>query len=369
MADAEVGASPGATINLKSVTKRYGDESVVNSISVNIAPGEFFSLLGPSGSGKTTTLMMVAGFTHPDAGQILVDGADIVQVPPQRRGFGMVFQNYAIFPHMSVYENVAFPLRARRLPSKTIDDRVKATLELVRLERFSKRFARQLSGGQQQRVAIARAIVFQPAVVLMDEPLGALDKNLRFEMQTEIKDIQKRLNMTVIYVTHDQEEAMNMSDRIAIMNGGNIEQVGTSRDVYESPASTFCAKFLGEANLIPVTVAGTKDNRAELHMQAGQPLYAKSTENLPANAPGQLFVRPERIRINEASMDGPAPLNRVAATIKKKSFLGNIIRYAASLKPDIDVTVDVQNCCDQSLTPGEEVSLSWHAHDCKVLLK
>jgi len=203
----------------------------------------------------------------------------------------------------------------------------------------------------------------------MDEPLGALDKNLRYQMQTEIKDIQQRLNMTVIYVTHDQEEAMNMSDRIAIMNGGNIEQVGTSWDVYESPASTFCAKFLGEANLIPVTVAGTKDNLAELRVQAGQPLYAKNTEDFPPSASGQLFVRPERIRINGAATDAPGSLNRLAATIKKKSFLGNIIRYAASLKPDIDVTIDVQNCHDQSFSPGEEVNLSWHAHDCKVLLK
>src|SRR5215471_397453 len=199
------GASRGA-IELRGVTKRYGDETVVNNITVSIVPGEFFSLLGPSGSGKTTTLMMVAGFVHPDGGTILLDGADIAALPPQKRGFGMVFQNYAIFPHLNVFENIAFPLRARHWPKAAIVERVNWALDLVRLGRFADRYARQLSGGQQQRVALARAIVFYPPVVLMDEPLGALDKNLRFEMQVEIKEIQQRLGMTVLYVTHDQEE-------------------------------------------------------------------------------------------------------------------------------------------------------------------
>src|SRR5260221_9443037 len=224
-------------VELRGLTKRYGEETVVNAIGTSIAPGEFFSLLGPSGSGKTTTLMMVAGFVHPDSGAILLDGRDIASVPPQKRGFGMVFQNYAIFPHLNVFENIAFPLRARRWPKSAVAERVTWALEMVQLGRFADRFARQLSGGQQQRVALARAIVFHPSGVLMDEPLGALDKNLRYEMQVEIKEIQQRLGMTVLYGTHDQEEAMNMSDRIAIMNNGRIEQVGRPAEIYENPAS------------------------------------------------------------------------------------------------------------------------------------
>src|SRR3954464_9515155 len=228
-------------IGLRAVTKRYGTERVVDGVTLDILPGEFFSLLGPSGSGKTTTLMMIAGFATVDEGAVTAAGRDIAGAPPQRRGFGMVFQNYAIFPHLNVFENVAFPLRARKLPEAEIRERVNSALDLVRLERFADRFARQLSGGQQQRVAIARAIVFHPSVVLMDEPLGALDKNLRYQMQVEIKEIQRRLGMTVVYVTHDQEEAMNMSDRIAIMNSGRIEQVGRPAEIYENPVNTFTA--------------------------------------------------------------------------------------------------------------------------------
>ena len=213
MSTAQPPTAARGAISLRAVTKRYGEERVVDNVSLDIKPGEFFSLLGPSGSGKTTTLMMIAGFASVDGGQIEVDGVDIAGEPPQKRGFGMVFQNYAIFPHMDVFENVAFPLRARGIASEEIKRRVADALALVRLERFGQRFGRQLSGGQQQRVAIARAIVFDPKVVLMDEPLGALDKNLRYQMQVEIKDIQRRLGMTVVYVTHDQEEAMNMSDR------------------------------------------------------------------------------------------------------------------------------------------------------------
>src|SRR5271168_632676 len=250
-------AAGGGAIELRGLTKRYGEETVVNAVDVSIAPGEFFSLLGPSGSGKTTTLMMVAGFVHPDGGAVLLDGQDIAAVPPQKRGFGMVFQNYAIFPHLNVFENIAFPLRARHWAKDAIGTRVYWALEMVRLSRFADRYARQLSGGQQQRVALARAIVFHPSVVLMDEPLGALDKNLRYEMQVEIKEIQRRLGMTVLYVTHDQEEAMSMSDRIAIMNRVGIDQVGPPGAVYEQPVNSFVGRFLGEANLIEGAVAPT----------------------------------------------------------------------------------------------------------------
>src|SRR5215204_3439429 len=284
-------------IGLRAVTKRYGAERVVDQVTLDIFPGEFFSLLGPSGSGKTTTLMMIAGFATVDEGAVTVDGRDIAGAPPQRRGFGMVFQNYAIFPHLNVFENVAFPLRARRLPAEQIRERVAWALGLVRLERFGDRFARQLSGGQQQRVASARAIVFQPKVVLMDEPLGALDKNLRYEMQVEIKDIQRRLGMTVVYVTHDQEEAMNMSDRIGIMNRGRVEQVGAPTEIYERPTSTFIGRFLGEANLLEGELREIAGQHATIIL-AGQTEF-RATVPKPI-APGtrvSQFVRPERVQL------------------------------------------------------------------------
>ena len=218
------------SVVLDRVTKRYGQETVVAEVSLTIAPGEFFTLLGPSGSGKTTTLSMLAGFVLADGGRVLLDGRDVTRAPPRERGLGMVFQNYAIFPHLDVFENVAFPLRVRRAPKPEVERRVAEALATVKLTGFERRYGRQLSGGQQQRVALARAIVAHPRVVLMDEPLGALDKNLRYHMQVEIKEIQRRLGMTVVYVTHDQEEALTMSDRIAILDRGRIAQMGPPRE-------------------------------------------------------------------------------------------------------------------------------------------
>src|SRR5271155_3459787 len=294
--DAPGTGGAGGAIELRGLTKRYGEETVVNAIAASIAPGEFFSLLGPSGSGKTTALMMVAGFVCPDSGAVLLDGEDIAAVPPQKRGFGMVFQNYAIFPHLNVFENIAFPLRARHWAKDAIGERVTWALELVRLGRFADRDARQLSGGQQQRVALARAIVFHPCVVLMDEPLGALDKNLRFEMQVEIKEIQQRLGMTVLYVTHDQEEAMCMSDRIAIMDRGRIHQIGPPGEVYERPANPFVGRFLGEANLIEGTVLGETGEIMRLRLPSGAALRAPRSSG-GGGGGGMLFIRPERVGI------------------------------------------------------------------------
>ncbi len=274
----------GGSIALRGLTKIYGGERVVDGFDAQIAAGEFFSLLGPSGSGKTTTLMMIAGFASIDAGELIVDGRDIAAVPPERRGFGMVFQNYAIFPHLDVFENVAFPLRARGVKGEPLRERVAWALDLVQLAPFARRYARQLSGGQQQRVAIARAVVFHPGIVLMDEPLGALDRNLRYAMQTEIKDIQRRLGMSVIYVTHDQEEAMNLSDRLAIMNRGRIEQVGAPRDVYERPASAFAATFLGEANLLAGTIGPALAPRFGFRLAGGESLAA-ARSRAPARRP------------------------------------------------------------------------------------
>jgi putative spermidine/putrescine transport system ATP-binding protein len=249
----------GAAVRLDGLFKSYGKQAVVSDVSLAIGAGRFLTLLGPSGSGKTTTLMMLAGFSEPDQGNIVIDGKDVTTLPPQHRNLGIVFQHYALFPHLSVAENIAFPLRVRKLPAAEIEERVAWALDVVRLQAFGERLPAQLSGGQQQRVALARAIVFHPPVVLMDEPLGALDKNLRFQMQVEIKEIQQRLGMTVVYVTHDQEEAMNMSDTIVIMNQGRIEQMGPPRQVYEAPASVFAGHFLGEANLIAGTIGDGPD--------------------------------------------------------------------------------------------------------------
>jgi spermidine/putrescine ABC transporter ATP-binding subunit len=365
---AAVAAVRGA-IELRGLTKRYGDETVVDAIAVSIAPGEFFSLLGPSGSGKTTTLMMVAGFVRPDGGAILLDGEDIAAVPPQKRGFGMVFQNYAIFPHLSVFENIAFPLRARRWASGAVAERVSWALDLVRLGRYGDRHAHQLSGGQQQRVALARAIVFHPPVVLMDEPLGALDKNLRFEMQVEIKEIQQRLGMTVLYVTHDQEEAMSMSDRIAILNRGRIDQVGPPSEVYERPANPFVGRFLGEANLIAGTLAPDLGDDARLVLPSGQELRASRGSRGSEGARTMLFIRPERVQIMPGTNTAGDPRqNVIAGRVRRCAFLGNILRYAVDIDGLAPVTVDLQNAVGVAPLPaGSPVVLRWPVEDGLIL--
>jgi spermidine/putrescine ABC transporter ATP-binding subunit len=361
-------AARGGAVELRGLTKRYGEEIVVDAIAAAIAPGEFFSLLGPSGSGKTTTLMMVAGFVRPDGGTILVDSEDIVAVPPQKRGFGMVFQNYAIFPHLNVFENIAFPLRARHWAKDAIDERVNWALELVRLGRFADRDARQLSGGQQQRVALARAIVFHPPVVLMDEPLGALDKNLRFEMQVEIKEIQQRLGMTVLYVTHDQEEAMSMSDRIAIMDHGHIHQIGSPSEVYERPANPFVGRFLGEANLIEGMVIAPTGEVVRLRLPSGAELRAPRSNGCGAG-PGMLFIRPERVEIAPvAAAFGEPSANRLPGTVRRCSFLGNILRYAVDVDGAAPITVDLQNAAGVTPLPaGAPVVLRWPVADSLIL--
>src|SRR5438067_4627159 len=241
---------PRAAIGLVGVSKRFGSHAAVDDVSLEIAEGEFFSLLGPSGCGKTTTLRMVAGFELPDAGRIVLKGNDVTEVPANRRPVNMVFQQYALFPHMSVYDNVAFGLKVKRVPRSEHSERVQEMLRVVSLEGLDRRRARQLSGGQQQRVALARALVNRPAALLLDEPLGALDVKLRKQMQLELKRIQSELGTTFVYVTHDQEEALAMSDRIAVMNRGRVEQIGAPREIYERPATAFVADFIGSLNAI-----------------------------------------------------------------------------------------------------------------------
>jgi spermidine/putrescine ABC transporter ATP-binding subunit len=355
-------AGLGARLQLIELTKVYGDVVAADRVTLDIAPGEFITLLGPSGSGKTTTLMMVAGFVIPTSGQILVNGEDIAFRPPHKRNIGMVFQNYALFPHMTVAENIAFPLKMRKWPRDRIEQAVREALQLVRLPGFEQRYPRQLSGGQQQRVALARALVFRPPVLLMDEPLGALDKKLREEMQLEIKHIQKSLNITTIYVTHDQEEALTMSDRIAVMRDGRIEQIGTPRELYERPASEFVASFIGESNFLMGRLE-RRDGHAYLVTEDGWRVAIPDAEDLPAGEQVTVALRPERIVLGERRGE-----NHAEATIEEIIYVGEATKFRVRLLGDRLLTVKQPSRLEtMRWQRGERVLLSWRAEDAVLL--
>jgi spermidine/putrescine ABC transporter ATP-binding subunit len=355
-------AGLGARLQLIELTKVYGDVVAADRVTLDIAPGEFITLLGPSGSGKTTTLMMVAGFVIPTSGQILVNGEDIAFRPPHKRNIGMVFQNYALFPHMTVAENIAFPLKMRKWPRDRIEQAVREALQLVRLPGFEQRYPRQLSGGQQQRVALARALVFRPPVLLMDEPLGALDKKLREEMQLEIKHIQQSLNITTIYVTHDQEEALTMSDRIAVMRDGRIEQIGTPRELYERPASEFVASFIGESNFLTGRLE-RRDGQAYLVTEDGWRVAIPDAEDLPAGEQVTVALRPERIVLGERRGE-----NHAEATIEEIIYVGEATKFRVRLLGDRLLTVKQPSRLEtMRWQRGERVLLSWRAEDAVLL--
>lgn len=283
-------------IEIKNIHKFYGAASILNQISLIVYPGEFLTLLGPSGCGKTTLLRLISGFEQPSSGEILIQGQCINHLPPQQRNVHTVFQSYALFPHLSVFENVAFALRCRFVAEAEIQTRVHDALKLVQLEAFSTRYIKQLSGGQQQRVAIARAIINRPQVLLLDEPLSSLDYRLRKSMQYELKQLQKTLNMTFIFVTHDQEEALSMSDRIVILNQGRIEQVGTPRQVYETPNNLQVAKFIGEANIFDIQIKAVEGNQILTEIES-VPFTCKNTGRFKAGEFVHLIIRPEDIRV------------------------------------------------------------------------
>jgi len=334
------------------LTKRYPSTTAVDSIDLEVGSGEFVTLLGPSGSGKTTTLMMVAGFTPPTAGEISIDDRPITGIAPEHRNIGVVFQNYALFPHMTVLDNVAFPLRMRRQPKAAIRVQVERALEMVRLAGLGDRLPRQLSGGQQQRVALARALVFDPGLLLMDEPLGALDRNLREQMKLEIKRIHNDVGVTVLYVTHDQEEALTMSDRVALMNRGRIAQLGSAEDLYERPADRFVAGFVGRSTFLAGTV------EAPGHFRTDGGLFLACHDGRAGRA--ALALRPERLEI------GPDPRsgldNSLPGTVEFVSYLGALIDIHVRLSPNDRLVVQIANR-HGGFTPevGQAVHVGWPA--------
>lgn len=319
--------SPIGGLTIRALTKRYGAFAAVDGIDLDIRNGEFLTLLGPSGSGKTTLLMMIAGFQDVTAGDIMLDGRSIIGTLPEKRNFGMVFQGYALFPHMSVRDNIAYPLSVRKRPAAEIAARVDEMLDLVRLGGFGARMPAQLSGGQQQRVALARALCFAPPVLLLDEPLGALDKKLRVEVQAQLKDIHRRVGTTFIYVTHDQEEALSMSDRVVIMQAGRIEQIGTPQELYQSPRTEFAAAFLGKSNFL----------------RKGGKVWA---------------LRPEKIDL--AAKGGSRAAPRLTGCVRSVTYLGSVLKYVVAVAGHDDLEIDVDAWRGGApLSPGSEIELSW----------
>jgi spermidine/putrescine transport system ATP-binding protein len=317
----------GVAISLDGVGKRFGDVVAVRETSFDIQEGEFFSLLGPSGCGKTTTLRMIAGFEEPDVGQILLRGEDVTHVPPNRRNVNMVFQHYALFPHMSVLDNVAFGLRLKKLPRSEQTARVREMLRVVQLEGYEKRKPQQLSGGQQQRVALARALVNRPAALLLDEPLGALDVKLRKQMQLELKRIQAELGTTFVYVTHDQEEALAMSDRIGVMNGGVVEQIASPREIYEHPHTPFVADFIGSLNALDFRVDEVSDGVAVMRIGPSDRLVVPVANGVRPGARLRVAVRPERVRIDPVDGRPPEHGSRVEGVIAELVYLGGLTQF------------------------------------------
>ena len=362
MGSSEGGAST-ADVRLEEVTKRFGDVVAVDGISVHVQQGEFFSLLGPSGCGKTTTLRMIGGFEHPDEGRILLGGTDVAGLPPHRRDVNTVFQSYALFPHLDVYGNVAYGLRRKKVTKEEIPGRVSRILEIVDLPAFERRRVSQLSGGQQQRVALARALVNSPQVLLLDEPLGALDLKLRKQMQIELKGIQHELGVTFIYVTHDQEEAMTMSDRIAVMRDGRIEQVGEPQDVYENPATEFVAGFLGASNLLEGRVGPPDGRFRSIELTSGEKVRVPGERVNGSRDRVKLGVRPEKIHIRGADAAPSDGDNAIEATVMVSTFVGVSNVYTVETRAGQRLQVYAQNLGtseDRPPASGERVVLSWH---------
>jgi putative spermidine/putrescine transport system ATP-binding protein len=355
----------GAEVRFAGVQKRFGPVVAVDNVSLDIAPGEFLTLLGPSGSGKTTTLMMLAGFEIPTDGEIYVDNVAIAAIPPYKRNIGMVFQSYALFPHMTVGENIAFPLKMRGLSKSEIARMSKEALELVKLPGYEGRYPRQLSGGQQQRIAVARALVFNPRVLLMDEPLGALDKQLRESLQLEIKSLHDQLGVTIVYVTHDQQEALVMSDRIAVMNEGRIEQIGSPVELYDQPQSKFVASFIGESNFLSGRVVSCDGGRCLVEIGGIATLLAPEMAGAVPGGDVTVTVRPEKLVF--ASGAGTHP-NVLPGRIDTVIFAGEMRRYEVVLPNGERLILKRQNRAgEQQFSPGDEVEVAWAHEDTRLV--
>lgn len=354
-------------VQIEKLSKQFGSVYAVDEISLEIYQGEFFSLLGASGCGKTTLLRMLAGFEQPSSGKILIDGKDMTHVAPYARPINMMFQSYALFPHMSVADNIAYGLKQDGMAKSEREERVKLMMSLVKIEQYAARKPHQLSGGQRQRVALARSLAKQPKILLLDEPLGALDKKLREQTQFELVNIQERLKTTFIVVTHDQEEAMTMSTRIALMHAGRIEQLDTPRRIYEFPATRYAAGFIGSANLIEAEVVKQEDDLVHLRSEVfdGE-LVVHHGQPLVAGMSVCIIVRPEKIQV---STDANA-LNRVQGVIKEIAYLGDVSIYHAELTSGQRIKFtqsNVQALAEQPLSWGENVSLSWSPYSCGLL--
>ncbi|WP_339433207.1 MULTISPECIES: ABC transporter ATP-binding protein [unclassified Pseudomonas] len=352
-------------VSLRNLNKHYGDFAAVDNISLDIKDGEFLTFLGSSGSGKSTTLSMLAGFETPSSGEILVNGQSLVNVPPHKRDIGMVFQRYSLFPHLSVRDNIAFPLAIRKLAAAERDKRVDAMLKLVQLEQFAHRRPSQLSGGQQQRVAIARALVYEPRILLMDEPLGALDKKLREDLQDELRQLHRRLGITIVYVTHDQEEAMRLSQRIAIFSHGKIVGLGSGYDLYQNPPNAFVASFLGNSNFLKLKAQGNAAASFE-----GQPLSIRLTAGLHTDQDVLLMVRPEKALALSVQQASDEPLmggwNEVSATVVEVLFLGESQTCSVVTSGGTSMTVKALSAAGMPLKAGDPVRVRWATADACV---
>jgi putative spermidine/putrescine transport system ATP-binding protein len=355
-----------ALVRFEDVKKSYdGINFVVKDLNLNVRRGEFLTMLGPSGSGKTTTLMMLGGFERPTLGRILLDGKPVERLPPEKRNIGFVFQNYALFPHMTVAENIAFPLRYRGITGAAARDKVREALGRVSLEALGDRRPAQLSGGQQQRVALARALVFEPSLVLMDEPLGALDKQLRERMQIEIKQLQTALGITMVYVTHDQSEALTMSDRIAVFHDGRIQQLADPETLYNEPSNRFVASFIGENNTLPCTLLGREGGMAVVRMGDGSKFKTATTDISSAGGDMSVSVRPENIGL--AGPDSHPDFNRFGGKVRDVFFLGDHMRLSVEVFGGELVTARIPARRSRPFAPGDDVVLECSVSECRLL--
>ncbi len=358
-------------LQIERLSKNYGGVQVLDAVELTVDDGEFLTILGPSGSGKTTILRLIGGFTEPSGGRITFGGSDVTHMPIYRRPFNTVFQDYALFPHMTVAQNVAYGLVVRGVPKAEITPRVGEALAVVSLEGFMDRYPTQLSGGQRQRVALARALICQPRLILLDEPLAALDAELRRQMRAFLKSLQRQLRITFVFVTHDQEEAISMSDRICVINQGKIEQIGAPKEIYYRPATPFVATFFGDNNLLPGHLHHDRRDTANVDTPFGKIVVRDPrVVDLPANAAITIAVRPEALHIVAASGDAATHDNRFAGQVLSVEFVGatSQIRVAAPAAPDHPLLLKVPSLAGESaVRPGDQVTVAWRAQDCAVL--